>query len=461
MAEYKGFLNQVTQAIAEFHVHNPNVDKEEQTAKAGTSKPQGLYFSSTSAARGLNIRKVETSPRMNCIITATKAKTPDPKASASILPKTVLLSPQVRRKASNNHANTHVLLAGVLQLGRRESSSKQSLSRASGFLMHRNDNAPPKNRHTLNDNRRPPDRVFAVKRKPSKSSSHRDLNNDTSEVEVGGFANFGNTCYLGSLLQALLSFPNIGILFSRFEGLDADSACAALLELYNGNTGGNLTSSKRNATSARTIQKAVVKENPALNSMTQEDLNTFLAGMFKTLRTETGSNEFAQQFLLGMQTTRFCPNRLCDSHNSGDNTVVTSLSLDSSTSVANSIKEVFEEERIERRCSGCSNEVAHQKSQLIKAPEILIISLNRLERNRVAVSFDRELKLQGCTYELKSSVHHTGVDGSGHYIAHRITENNEWKLCNDSAFSTISDVDVFGIESQRDVFLLFYQLNRT
>ena len=134
------------------------------------------------------------------------------------------------------------------------------------------------------------------------------------------------------------------------------------------------------------------------------------------------------------------------------------------------IKTFFEEEKIDIKCKNCSKKDVKNKKLFSQPPEILILSLQRLnERNKskntIKIKFEEELKMKNyidneCfhnknyNYVLYGIANHNGTIDEGHYYAY-INIFNDWYEFNDSNVKKLKQIEHISSEA----YIFFYKRN--
>lgn len=123
----------------------------------------------------------------------------------------------------------------------------------------------------------------------------------------------------------------------------------------------------------------------------------------------------------------------------------------------------------EWKCEKCKEKSKYMKSTKIwKAPEILVITLNRFDNKMNKINKEIEINQiinmkQGVVlneiekqyvYKLKNSIHHQGVYQGGHYIS-RIYEGDKETEYDDSTISKKEKEN-----KSKDVYIIYYELEK-
>jgi ubiquitin C-terminal hydrolase len=291
------------------------------------------------------------------------------------------------------------------------------------------------------------------------------------ETNIVGFKNLGNTCYMNSALQALLSsnIMNTAIVFYLEKYSDKLLSLSPILieysriifELKDDNT-------KLKYYSPESFKTILSKENSWFEGFSQHDSHELLVYMI---------NEFAEEKKDKLMATLI--KKLCfgkykrytyctECKNISDSY---SNFLDVLLPIPNKqnpdIEECFKqfalfdtfEKNNKWECPVCKKKViAHSKMEIFEVPDIAIFTLNRFtgtEKNTTPVKIYQYIELEGKKLKLIATVNHYGATGGGHYVAH-ISRDDKWYVADDSRINQSSINDVLNNPS---VYMMIYQID--
>ncbi|XP_035989771.1 ubiquitin carboxyl-terminal hydrolase 37-like isoform X2 [Fundulus heteroclitus] len=302
-----------------------------------------------------------------------------------------------------------------------------------------------------------------------------------------GFPNIGNTCYMNSTLQSLLSledfFRSINCMKPIWSLLPEAQLLCKLAEIADCHTS---IDSKVKTSLLKSFKKVVSDLAPEFSNGLQNDAHEFLITVLSQIQflapqlqdiasclDTSYTCPVEENLVFRMKNTRTC--KMCGDRSLRQETF-TNLSLD--LVPGGSIEEMLErylmEVDLEFKCE-CGGKTSCQRSAFATLPRYLIIHLKRfrftpsfnLEKINDPVRLQRELvvssELGGSCYSLISAISHFGYTEGGHYISDGVHPEDRpdeptdfWLTFNDSNVGETTGWKVCK-ERQESAYVLFYK----
>ena len=292
------------------------------------------------------------------------------------------------------------------------------------------------------------------------------------EISPCGFANLGNTCYMNSVIQSLLSSTifNTAIFMYIKEKTNSIDNCSVLLQEYL-KIVCDLLFSNYNVYPPLSFKSAINKNIKQFKGKMQHDAHEFLSYLLNNIVDDTRDKE-----LSNVIKNTFCGNykvfRTCERcgivKENIENFTEVLLPIPKNSNNP-TLEDCFNDfASCERINDNIICEVCKKKSRIIlkyqlnDIPSVLIIILKRFECQSMMTNITKistpveiyeHIRLDGKRLKLISIVNHYGGVGGGHYVAH-IERNNKWYKANDS---TISSVNIDSILNDPSNYILVYQ----
>lgn len=255
-----------------------------------------------------------------------------------------------------------------------------------------------------------------------------------------GIRNIGNTCFMNSSLQFLLSIPKFG----------TDTKLTDFLDSY--------TNGSPKPELAKHIVASKIR---SFNNHHQHDAHEWIVNLLDILEVPTNAsgsavsaarkineNLLPYQFKLEVDVT-FTECKHTNSHEEELN----HLSLDLSQSIEHSMNDFMKEVNVTSSCDTCEHKGPAVKKWKIKImPEYLIVHIKRFTKFGRKISNPIEPKLPG--YKLVATVNHMGNQFSGHYTACSYRDG-KWWMCNDSNVCEIEERHA--VKAAEKAYLLMFK----
>ena len=255
-----------------------------------------------------------------------------------------------------------------------------------------------------------------------------------------GIRNIGNTCFMNSSLQFLLSIPNFG----------KDTSLSEFLSTYN--------SANPRPELAKNI---VASKLQSFNNHQQHDAHEWIVNLLDILEgpkniynhpssteNKIGENLLPYQFKLEVDVV-FNKCKHTNTHIEDLN----HLSLNISESIEKSMEEFMKEVSVTSSCDTCTHKGDAIKKWKIKSmPNYLIVHTKRFTKFGRKINNAIEPNLH--EYKLVATVNHMGNQFSGHYTACSYRDG-KWWMCNDSKVCEIEERHA--IKAAEKAYLLMFK----
>uniref|UniRef100_A0A9J8AQF0 Ubiquitin carboxyl-terminal hydrolase n=1 Tax=Cyprinus carpio carpio TaxID=630221 RepID=A0A9J8AQF0_CYPCA len=309
-----------------------------------------------------------------------------------------------------------------------------------------------------------------------------------TKIKHLGFPNLGNTCYMNSVLQCLLTVSPFrdDVLSQRERWNDGSTMLRALTDLHMTRLTGNDTNLKAKLLS--TVKKCIETRHPDFLGDHQQDAHEFLMVCLSHLKEEGELlQSYWPQYTCPVANMEFQlkRRRTCDScgfqRSFREDSNYLSLVISPQGCLVDSLQQYFKTSSFECSCSECAGSTASEALELITLPRVLVLLVMRFDvtssmrkmKNRLEVPEDfalscgkesREMRVikrkdeqrertkkdrvetagqqveasDGCSsaqYRLAGVVSHLGSSlYCGHYISHiRDFTGSGWLGCSDTS----------------------------
>lgn len=314
------------------------------------------------------------------------------------------------------------------------------------------------------------------------------------KMNTKGFSNLGNTCYMNSALQALLSSDilNEALIFflqkivseSCFEDIVKETS--PLLMCYYSIIFGHINTT--NTTNTNTINTNYINNYNNINNFSPiqfknklDEMNNWFKGY-----SQHDSNEFMlymlNEFIDGSKNKQIgelikslcfgkykqyiccytCRNVAVSYHNFLD--IVLPIPDMPNPTLEDCFVKMASYEKLcsdnSWDCPVCKTKVnASKKIEIETVPDVAVFTFNRslqnvtITKNNTAVKIYPYIRIDGKKLKLISTINHYGSIGGGHYVAN-ILRNNVWYRANDSS---VSKINVENILNDSSIYMTIYQ----
>ncbi|XP_034540865.1 ubiquitin carboxyl-terminal hydrolase 37-like [Notolabrus celidotus] len=308
------------------------------------------------------------------------------------------------------------------------------------------------------------------------------------QVQSLGFPNIGQTCYMNSCLQSLLTLDDFVDDIKRQKKVWRSNPDAGVMRYLTKIKKARPTKDLAKKTLLLTNFKTALSAwNPEFKDKKQKDAHEFLSSVLQQIRS---LDPQLQNLAATMDQTYTCPvekhiaftienTRTCKSCGVGATRLekYTDLSLDIALgggTVEDMLQDYLKETDLEYSCE-CGANMSSQRSSFATMPKALVLHLKRirydssyqLEKVRDPVDLLRELvipsKEGGSCYSLVSAISHIGTGaGSGHYISDGVDldvpvedPEDRWFTYNDTVVRETSGASVCNLRKQNAYVLVY------
>jgi ubiquitin C-terminal hydrolase len=295
-------------------------------------------------------------------------------------------------------------------------------------------------------------------------------------TNVKGFRNLGNTCYMNSALQAMLSSNILNavlLLYIKKNPRCIDSIspiliayCQIIMDLLKNETDQQQYLGAGVYVPA-SFKNILANENPWFKGFKQHDSNelmVYLINEFADDKKDKGMSNLIKKVCFGKYKQYVwcteCKNVVTSYFKFLD--ILLPVPNIENPSLEDCFKKFAKIEKLDNdnkwMCPGCKKKViAYKKMELSEVPEVAIFTLNRFRgtsKNITPVKIYQYIELEGKKLQLIATVNHYGDVGTGHYVS-CVSRNNKWYMANDSS---ISDMNVESVLNNPSVYMVVYQV---
>lgn len=282
------------------------------------------------------------------------------------------------------------------------------------------------------------------------------------DLPVKGLQNLGNTCYMNSVLQAMLSS---NVLFESIGSFNEKDKQSVMLDAYV-KLIGDIIESRSDRYTPHHFKRILDAENSYFRGYSQHDSQELISYIFNDFIDNSDKNIVNiitdkcfgkyKQYVLCMNCNKIIENTFAFLD------IIVPIPLDRDDMTLNDCFQLYvKHEKLvddnKYHCNHCNKKVeAIKKIELEKIPDLVIITLNRFTKNHKLndkVKLFEYINLDGKKLKLIATVNHSGSFGGGHYIA-KVVRNDNWYIANDSS---ISQTSVNNVINDPSVYIAFYE----
>jgi len=289
------------------------------------------------------------------------------------------------------------------------------------------------------------------------------------KTHLCGFPNLGNTCYMNSALQALLTSNVINTVLMMYlkKNQNAIKNTSPIVKQYF-KIILDLVNKKENVYSVRNFKRTLDMINSWFRGTSQHDSNEFMVYLINEMtegKYDKGVSDLIKRVCFG-RYKQYIRCSECKNVN-----VSFFKFLDVQLPIPDKqnpdLEDCFihfaQNEKLDDTnrwmCPVCKKKVvAYKRMEIEDVPEVAIFTFNRfkgMRKNGKPIKIYKHIELEGKKLQLISTVNHYGSVGSGHYVAH-VSRNNVWYRADDSRISRINGINQ--LLNDPSVYMAVYQI---
>jgi ubiquitin C-terminal hydrolase len=297
---------------------------------------------------------------------------------------------------------------------------------------------------------------------------YRPLLNMSTIVDVKGFRNLGNTCYMNSALQALLSSNVMNTAMMIYLQKNQETIkdfspmlveyCRLILDLLQ---------KDNNIYNPIQFKQTLDRVNEWFKGYSQHDSNElllYLINEFTDDSTDKGVSRLIKRLCFGKFKQYVCCNECRNVVEGYFNFLDVALPIPDNRNpdLEDCFKKFAKYETLEDNnmwdCPTCKKKViAYKKMEIHEVPEVAVFTLNRFRgthKINTPIKVYPYIELEGKKLKLVSTVNHYGNVNGGHYVAH-VSRGDKWFKANDTSIINIS---IESILNDPSVYMVVYQV---
>lgn len=268
-----------------------------------------------------------------------------------------------------------------------------------------------------------------------------------------GFRNFGSTCYINTVFQCLFSCESF---IKNIKNIVAADNESKLINEINDCLEKVLKAKVGNILEPKKLLKIIFKESNMAFSNSETDSHEFLTWLLDEVWKSSCKNDsILIRGIFEIAIKCHCCNGVKIIHEPFSSIILgTPYSNDDADHMNTLIKNEFKAERINyRSCDYCNKIKSAIKSTSIqKMPQVLIFTIKKYDCNK-KITFNENIKINNCMYELRSISCYTGNFENGHYYS-IIKNKHEYFIVDDETITLIN----FNQINLSHIYVVFYNM---
>ena len=279
-------------------------------------------------------------------------------------------------------------------------------------------------------------------------------------MEYSGLINFGNTCYLNVIIQALRYTPEFFEIIKKNVDKNNHNLLYRFFKILEQMNSSNITVKPTN------LLETIKKYYSDYNILQQQDTQEFLLKIINSINDDIKNNDINNLFQNKLLIQFKC-NNCHQITTANENFLMLPITIPNQTDIFNlDITKLFLTEKVDYACDKCNVKSSAIKNTIIKqTAKILVFHLlrfdiinNNIFKIKTPVKYPKYVTFNGFKYQLYAYINHLGRSPQyGHYIINCFDFlNNDWSEYNDD---DVYDTNLDEVYSpNNDAYLLFYKL---